>query len=76
MVNNLISITGTTTSHLDVLNTKKMTTYGVGNPSPCLGQVQTGGGAKSDNKFPKLRQLNPVILVFSPLHVVCRYFGK
>ena len=70
MVNNLISTKRTTTCHLDVLNTKKITTYGVGNPSPCLGQVQTCGGAKSENKFPKFRQLNPVILIFSPF--TCR----
>ena len=43
MVNNSTNTKWTTTSDLKQLNTKKTTTYDVGNPSPDLGQAQKCG---------------------------------
>ena len=41
-----ISTKQTTTSHLKPLNTKKIMTYGIGNPGPVLGQAGTCGSVK------------------------------
>jgi hypothetical protein len=37
--------------HLNQLNTKNITTYGVGNTDPSFGQAQKCGGIKSVNEI-------------------------
>ena len=49
-----ISTTQTISSCLKPLNTKKTTTYGVGNPSHCLGQAQRYGWIKLVDGIPIL----------------------
>jgi hypothetical protein len=50
----LISTKRTITGHLNLLNTKKTTTYDVGNPGPGLGQAQKCGRVKPVNEIPTL----------------------
>jgi len=59
------------TSHLHSLNTKKTTTYDVGNPGPGLGQAHKCGSVKLVNVIPTIPLF---FLIFNLLTKWCFYF--